>query len=1015
MNDCVSEGSPVVSIFCFWDALCSWTPSLKASPKASPKASKTSETTPRLKWLRSEIATGCMLAISLNVLATKAHAQSSAELAPELPVGTVRRNLDGSVEVDNNAFDIRSGALENESNIPLPSILPETVEQGVSLPVEVNQQVPNSIEIRTDIPFIEDSLAEATGDNETFSSFDLAPESLAVDVDFSLRYRPGGHAFGEGIEVSVINESGEVVSREAVFVRGDRVTTGPDEQPLPDSAQLTASYGGDETVVLRVLNLRENGAPPTESGIYFAEDGEFIIEDLPNGGDLDFNDGVYDRAPSGEGMAIAVETRGETSIDTQQSRQDLPPELRQEEVVESDVIMQEIEQVVTTREVAREYGSVDYSTTTPSVLPLGHATGASAVTGEALIYDRYTAASEARLGSDGVGLAGQLRPLNANPNAAPTLLTGKVGFNPFVADNEAGVTTTVGITQFLTPTHRPARDMLGNSLSDVLGSALANLLGEQLSAEPALLEPVGLFFDQTLVGFVPEIPAQRVRGEALSAVNGIVNLPEGQVVVQPSEPGQVGLGNAAYDSSVGGLLLDNMDGSMVFVPQWTQRGFSQTPLTLDGQQTARVIYALVPQQAGQDLQLGEQYAVTKGASGHRIANGGFTIISADRQFQNFVQEMPDVYAVEDTLAGRNAQTELFNGLQGVYAQQPGGEPMPTVDVTVASEVDARVGNLLFTETVIPGIEGQAAYRETRLAAGLYVGSALMGGFGNQRDRVVQSQLTETVEFDIVREQRSRNTFMTPLTQVDSITTETIVASETLGEATFDINEGGLLDNVQFNPVETGGQPVLSQQVVNESTRIERGDEALMDSVVLGESIERLPSRVLVADEQLTQEAESYPNFSPLRGEILIGGVLNFGNTPWTAAANTVRAELFARDAVLGRGRGEAGWRAEVIFHPFGEVREAAYRYDSAGNVVPIYQTRSLANENNDPITELLPTATGQTVSVPVNEFVVDDNGERVAQTVGTGEAKGPGAYVRLEDVIDDGESVVIAGGIQFSF
>ena len=100
----------------------------------------------------------------------------------------------------------------------------------------------------------------------------------------------------------------------------------------------------------------------------------------------------------------------------------------------------------------------------------------------------------------------------------------------------------------------------------------------------------------------------------------------------------------------------------------------------------------MPQQPGQDLQLGQTYAVNNGPNGYQIAEGGFSIISADLQPQNFFEEMSEVYEVEDTVARGNATTDVFNGQQGVYAHTPGGERMPTVDVGLAAEADARVGN-----------------------------------------------------------------------------------------------------------------------------------------------------------------------------------------------------------------------------------------------------------------------------------------------------------------------------------
>ena len=151
--------------------------------------------------------------------------------------------------------------------------------------------------------------------------------------------------------------------------------------------------------------------------------------------------------------------------------------------------------------------------------------------------------------------------------------------------------------------------------------------------------------------------------------------------------------------------------------------------------------------------------------------------------------------------------------------------------------------------------------------------------------------------------------------------------------------------------------------------------------------------------------------------LALGGVFNFGNTPWTSAANTVRAEFFARDTVIGIGgdAAETGWRAEVLFHPFGEVQRDAFQYDAQGNMTPVYKTEAVRDAGGQPMYKTLTDADGQPVEVMVNQFVTDESGDRVAQTVGTGEAQGPGIYLRVEDAFNDDETLIVAGGFQFSF
>ena len=73
------------------------------------------------------------------------------------------------------------------------------------------------------------------------------------------------------------------------------------------------------------------------------------------------------------------------------------------------------------------------------------------------------------------------------------------------------------------------------------------------------------------------------------------------------------------------------------------------------------------------------------------------------------------------------------------------------------------------------------------------------------------------------------------------------------------------------------------------------------------------------------------------------------------------------------------------------------------------------DDSGDQVMELLTDAENRQVEVPVNEFKRDEEGNLIAQTVGTGISRGPGLYVRLEDAFDDGDSALVAGGIQFSF
>lgn len=60
-------------------------------------------------------------------------------------------------------------------------------------------------------------------------------------------------------------------------------------------------------------------------------------------------------------------------------------------------------------------------------------------------YDRYSGVAQVRLGSDELGLMGLVK----QPQVPPTLLTGNITVDPTANDNQAGLTVTVGVTQFL--------------------------------------------------------------------------------------------------------------------------------------------------------------------------------------------------------------------------------------------------------------------------------------------------------------------------------------------------------------------------------------------------------------------------------------------------------------------------------------------------------------------------------------------------------------------------------------
>lgn len=912
---------------------------------------------------------------------------------------TINRDANtGAVQIDRNAFDVETGPLNNTSNIPLPSSLPENTEEGRPLPGFVDSQLaPNSLDITTDYEYVNRSFNDILSQQGTSGrNYTLRRDSVRTTTSFDLRYVPNNHNFAEGIQVTVFNADGSVKSTETQFVRGDGVTQGVNGQTLDIEESISVTYTVDETVELRILNIRENNAAASQSGVYFTRNGQIIAEDLPDGGDRDFDDGEYVDLDAGAGDAIAVEERTDVTTESNDAETPLAPEIRQEEIVEADEVVTRVETAEEVVEEVIERGEV--KTPDPLSNRIAHAVGMRTEAGELLVYDRYSATGEVRAGSDGFSATGQLPPLFRNPNRPPTLLTGSLNFNPWVDDNEAGFSGTLGLTQFLSRTHRQATDVFGNVIDN------PNPDGTRP------LEPTGLFNNRRMVGYVP---GGVLRDEPILSSDGVFDLPpEQKIVIDPPNAQAVGRGDSAYTDNVGGLLIESANGDFTFVPQWNDEGYVESPMELEAGEAKRIIYAMVPQQSGQNLRLSESYAVEESASGYQIEEGGFTVIAADRSPDNFYQEDTEVYTVEDTLAtGQNASTDLFNGIRGVYVETPGGDRVPTVDPNIPAQADARVGNELF-----PKVIGQRPYSRTTVAAGLYLGGSLTGGIGNQRDTVLRNTNLVRTEEDQQRTLTTINTFLTPVTQVDSTAVERSTTIQREGQATFQVNSGGLLEQVNFNPTSEDQIIATNSRDLGTTSAVRRDEETLQNSVTQ-ESINVLDSRRTLIEQDSSMGSNSYANATPVSGEIALGGVLNFGNTPWTPAANLVRAELFARDTIFGRSAdgSEAGWRAELLFHPFGEMRRDGYQYDEEGNVVALYQTEPKLDASGKPMMNMLTAEDGSTVEMPVSQFVEDESGERVVQQVGTGRPKGPGVYVRVEDAWDDGDSAMVDGGVQFSF
>lgn len=935
---------------------------------------------------------------------------------------TVNRDPNtGGVSINRNAYTIDTGTLTNSSNIPIPVALPARTNPGQTVPTANDGTLaPNSVILGTDLEYIRDNFGSVINGGPTGPTYTLQDSSINVTTELNLNQVVGEHAFAEGIRVRVLDADGNVVPNASVidsngqpvtraFVKGDGVTVGPNGQPLNATESLFVTYAEGERVEIQLLNVRSDSAAASESGAYFNANGDLIVEDLQGGGDKDFNDGDYLSLRMGRGEAIAVEEDINVTFSTRTDETPLEPDIRREVVVVEDG---EVETIETAEDVVTEAtrrGQVEIPES--AATRLGHAVGVQTEAGEQLVYSRYASTGQVRAGSDGFSAAGQLAPLVGNPDAPPTLFSGELTFNPWVSDGTAGLVGSVGITQFLSRTHRLAEDALGNEITS-----------EQSGR---LLEPTGLFSNRRLVGYVPDRSDEVIRGEQLSSNDGVFQLPaDSAIMIAPPNAWQVGAGNAAYTRNVGGLIIERAGGQMVFVPQWDRDEYARSPISLEPGEATRAIYALVPQQSGQNLRVGQTYEVVSGPAGYQIAAGGFRIISADQQPQNFLKETEEVYAVEDTIAAQNAATAVFNGVQGLYTEFLSGDRASTVDLIDPGEADARVGNEIYPILASDG--GQNAYARTTRAFGFYLGGSLTGGIGNQQDTLIRRRSTIVTATDRQRFRETTNLFSTPVSQVEATTVETTARSQRTGTATFEINTDGLLENPTFSPVSTALLDSEQRDLETTTTTI-AGEEVLADSTTT-EVIETLDTRTSIIERDATTETDSYANAAPVEGAIALGGVFNFGNTPWTPAANTLRAELFLKNTIIGRSSegAEVGWRAAAIFHPFGERQRAAYQYDEAGRAIPLYKTEPVIDASGEPVVEMIRAASGETVAVQVNRFITAADSDadrnsavapsrRIPQTVGTGRARGPGVYIRAQDTWNDDDGVMIDGGVQFSF
>jgi hypothetical protein len=394
----------------------------------------------------------------------------------------------------------------------------------------------------------------------------------------------------------------------------------------------------------------------------------------------------------------------------------------------------------------------------------------------------------------------------------------------------------------------------------------------------------------------------------------------------------------------------------------------------------------VPQQFGQDLQIGSEYPVEILPDGSYAVNQGneepFSVISADKNPDNFrITTNPDVYAVEDTIAGKqNTSTTFFNGQVGQYRDPDTGNLISTIDIN-----DARLGNeILVPETVIPGqnprlkVEGgTTVYGFGKIGFGI-------GAVEKNTTTTTQTFLNTDTKTDVFMDTTTISG-VTETTQSGTIT-ETTVNTINATEATLLSANGSLSTEIRDPNVVSSVSTSASD--LGAPVSVNKGEVSSTDSALIDSSIK---SQRMLIDEIVTQKREIE---LAVVGSLTVGAGVQFtlSGTPGTEAANTLSMEAF----VMGDTQGTAsvGGAVEVVLNPFGSKEKLAYDVVN-GKAVPMYQTQPVLNPDGS---QVFVEKNGQ--SIALNEFKLDQNGNRIPLKIETGEANGPQFFMRA-DVTND--------------
>jgi hypothetical protein len=551
--------------------------------------------------------------------------------------------------------------------------------------------------------------------------------------------------------------------------------------------------------------------------------------------------------------------------------------------------------------------------------------------------------------------------------------------NPNARTGETAFSVGAGV-KVTSPTQTEARDIDGNLIKTQAGQQL--------------YRPTALGAREVWRDFVPDqvIPAQRIENS-----NGVYKIqPNSTAVIDKPNPSQSGRDQSAYTQNVGGVIVRNGD-SVSFVPMWNADGHLQQSTTVNaGNNGAEIVQALVPEQPGQDLQLGKQYPVTKNPDGSYSVgqdNKQFSVIAADTHPENFkATTNPDVFAVEDTLANQpNAsKNSIFNGVPGTYYDPISGNMINTNDGNDAT----TIANVNTPEKIIPGQDGYL-----QVTGGVTVGASLNASLNVGQVENIKTTRTDTY----LNQNNQEKTYRDSTTVNGTLRTEQSGSITTTTVDTFNATEQTVLNpdgSLSTNVVD----PKKVNSVSNSATDLGPAITSTVDQSIFTSSElidEQNTSQRTLIDSVIRTDRETE---LAVVGELKAGAFvqLTLKGTPGTPAADTLAIEAYV--ATRTDGTGGVGATAELVLNPFGSKTKPGV--DAHGN--PLYKTKPVLNADG---TQKYMTVGGKPAAV--NEFDLDQNGNRIPLRIETGESKGPQVYVRGNVDSENGARVEIGGRIRF--